>query len=69
MKINWTKVSKLITKDCAIWGRCGDFYYISDSIFMIKTPHELKGSTLTKLISIFGKFPEDNQDFMICRKG
>ena len=58
MNFNWTKVNKLLSKNLAIWGKYGDFNYISDSVVMIKA-RELSESTKTKLLNIFGKFPEE----------
>lgn len=67
MKINWSKANKLLTKDNSIWGRYNGFDYISESHFMIKTK-EMPESTKTKLLGIFGKFPEEDSPEFMCSK-
>jgi len=60
--IQLTKLSKAL-KGCSYiaWIKKNNHDYIVSDYFIVKTNQEIKGSALTKLISLLGTVPNENQ--------
>ena len=60
--INLKNLSKAIKKaDTLIWGKQDGINYISNGYFILKTPVEIEGSALNKMVSMLGTAPKNGE--------
>lgn len=60
-----TKLSKTLTDRHVAWIKKNNHDYILGEHFILKTNQDIKGSALTKLISLLGSIPQEDQGIQI----
>lgn len=69
MNINWTKLNKFIKRtESNIWGKKDGFNYVSNGHYMLRTKN-LRSSTLSKLLDIFGNRTPNEGELLVNRSG
>lgn len=61
--IQLTKLSRTLTNGYIAWVKKNNHDYIISEHFILKTKQKIKGSALTKLISLIGTVPQEEQGF------